>query len=169
MMKRKFYPQSSRDRIGFWLSISMILFSILNSIYRHEILYFPIMLSILLASAIYVLIYFLPDIPPHAESEKYALMISNIKDIGKKLFKLSQFFAQEQKRITDVEATINKLKDEKAEFEPIILLQREIVETILAAHDKRISANVWKERIIGFILGIITSYLATVLYGWLHH
>ena len=54
--------------------------------------------------------------------------------------------------------------NEKAEREPIVSSQRETVEAILAAHSKRAVSKAWKERIIGFMLGMLASILAGVVY-----
>src|SRR5204862_191060 len=96
----------------------------------------------------------------------YSTIIESIEGIGKQLSQLSQFLEKERARVADTEATIRSLRDEQTKLEPLVRTQRETVEAILTAHSERRASHVWKERILGFTLGLIASLLASFVYGY---
>jgi polysaccharide pyruvyl transferase WcaK-like protein len=91
--------------------------------------------------------YFFQDLPSQYESNEYAIVISDIKNIGYRLSKLNKFLEQEQKRVADTEATIKKLKDEKTELEPIVFSQRQTVEAVLSAYAKKLLQKFGKKEL----------------------
>jgi hypothetical protein len=173
-MIRKFYPNDTLNRLLFWASFVLILWSISYWLFRYDTfkLFIPdiwVIISALLGSTGLIFSYYLQDIPSQSESNEYTKIISDIKEIGDRLSKLNKFLELEQKRVADTKIILNDLNDEKTELEPIVISQRQTVDAILAAHSKRTMSNIWKERIISFILGIITSYIATILYSLFNH
>ena len=177
-MKRKFYPYSRFDRILFWMLIILLLSDIslfiffirvigLKSLTNFDISNFLIVAIGTIISL--ALLYVFQDIPTQSESNEYTIVISDIKNMGNSLTNLNKFLKREQKRVADTEATIIQLQQQKTELEPIILSQKQTVEAILSAYAKRTTAHIWKERILSFILGIITSLIATVSYNYFIH
>jgi hypothetical protein len=116
-----------------------------------------------------VLVYAFQDEPPQPIENEYYALIGQITGIGKTLSSLSVFLEKERQRVVDTQGVVKKLEEEKAELEPILKSQRETVEAILAVHARRSASHAWKERIIGFALGVLGSMLATVVYDYFKH
>ena len=102
-----------------------------------------------------------------ADAEEYSKIITEITAIGSKLSTLSEFLERERTRVADTEATVQKLNDEKAQLEPVVLTQRQTVEAILSAHAARAGKSVWKDRALGFVLGSVSSVAASFIYDYL--
>lgn len=95
----------------------------------------------------------------------YTAIIGQVTGLSAQLADIGSFLRQQQSQIADTEAILAKLKDEKKMLEPIILTQRETVEAIMSSHASRLARNVWKERLIGFLLGLLASVIASIIYG----
>lgn len=116
------------------------------------------------AGLLAILVYVFQDEPVSSEGDEYAAIITQVQKIGKQLSTLSAFLERERKRIADTASTLSRLQDEKTKLEPVVASQRETVEAILAAYSSRLVSKAWKERIIGFSLGILASLVAGFLY-----
>ncbi len=179
-MKRKIYPTSTFDRFGFWwgifgslISFIALVLTILSYIFLSvpidKGLFFISLFTYILSWVTLGIIYLSQDNTSQSESNEYTSVISDIKNMGVRLSQLNKFLTREQKRVADTEASIMRLQNEQTILEPIVLSQRQTVEAVLAAYTKRTASNIWKERIISFILGIVTSLLASIIYSLINH
>jgi sensor c-di-GMP phosphodiesterase-like protein len=158
-MKRRIIPYTLTDKATALL-IPMMIIAIIFSIERREYaqiwLYFVILLIVIVG------VYVFQDRPNKVIGiNRYEEMISKVRTIGHQLGTLSKFLEAEQKRITETEATLSKLSEEKQLLEPVVQTYRETVEAILKANASRIARNVWKERLISFALGVVASLVAS--------
>lgn len=96
--------------------------------------------------------------------EEYTLVIADIEKIGEQLNRLEKFLKQERQKVLESEATLRKLQNEKTKLEPVISTQRETVEAILAAYGRTMASRAWKERIFGFMSGLLASFLAAMVF-----
>ncbi|MEO8233309.1 MAG: hypothetical protein ABI638_13575 [Ignavibacteriota bacterium] len=160
----KLYPSSKRDRRIFWSN----LFFIINIVYYLFVAsYFFVVFFSIILTINFILIYLFPDEIIKRDSNEYDSVITQIKNIEEQLSNFNKFLVKERKRVQDTEYTIKKLENEKNELEPIVLSHRETVQAILNAQAKYTSAYLWKERIFGFLIGILASFLATILYDYI--
>lgn len=114
-----------------------------------------------------VIVYWFPERAEVGPStDKYTEIIKSIEVLGSRLSEISTFLESERSRITDTEATLKKLNDEKTKLEPLLKTQREAAEAILAAHSNRTARQAWKERWLGFVLGIISSVIASIVFEY---
>lgn len=65
----------------------------------------------------------------------------------------------------NLKQVLQRLKDEEMHLRPVVDADRETVKAVLDAQAQQASASVWRERGIGFGVGILSSILATVLAG----
>jgi len=167
-MKRRLYPISKDDQGLFWFGVSGMLFIVVGgAIAGFDWVVGGVLLAIF--AIWFTGVYVLQDQPPEEAAEEYTAVIGRIEGIEKQLSELSSFLKRERQKVQDSEVIISKLQDEKAKLEPIVLTQRETVEAILSAHTRRISATAWKERIVGFGLGVLASLIASIAYEYLKH
>ena len=101
-----------------------------------------------------------------ASANEYLTVIEKISAMGKQLSDLNGFLEKERTRVANIEATVRSLNDEKTKLEPVVSTQRETVEAILAAHSERTARQAWKERLLGFALGVVASLIASFVYGY---
>jgi hypothetical protein len=101
------------------------------------------------------------------DANEYSAIIARIGNMGTQLAELNTFLSREKLRVAEAEATVKKLSDEKNKLEPVVLTQRQTVEAILSAHAQSVAKNVWKERSVGFLLGIGASLAASFVYEYL--
>ena len=106
-----------------------------------------------------VVAYVLQDRPPTSSvASEYSEVIKKIESLGTQLSELGSFLERERARVTATEETIQKLSEERAKLEPLVHTQRETVEAVLAAHAERTVRTAWKERFIGFAIGVVVEY-----------
>jgi hypothetical protein len=101
---------------------------------------------------------------PKDEFEGYTKAIADIERVAENLTTIVTFLKQERVRVLKSEETVSRLRDEQTQLEPVILTQRETVNAILAAHAKTTASSTWKERSLGFISGLLTSLIATIVW-----
>jgi chromosome segregation ATPase len=104
---------------------------------------------------------------PHSTLKDYEVIIERIRGMGKDLTDLNRFLEKEQARVLNTEATIRKLSEEQSKLEPLVQTQKEVIEAILAAHSTRTAKNAWKERLLGFTLGLLASLVAATIHEYL--
>ena len=108
--------------------------------------------------------YFTQTMPPEDAETRYSAIIADIGRMGTKLDALSKFLKEERAKIEESESVLRSLRNEKTQLEPVVTAHRETVEAILAAHARTTASRAWKERALGFMSGILTSLLATLLF-----
>ena len=105
--------------------------------------------------------------PSQDEFGNYNVAIANMETIGNQLSQLVGFLKEEQRKVAESEATLRRLTDERTQLEPVVLAQRDTVNAILSAHARNTAARAWKERLLGFIMGLIASLLASIVFEYL--
>jgi len=164
-MKRSLIPKSRGDRISaVWALISVIvtLLAFNSGQTWVALIYIANVLAALFNA------YVLQDrIIANPSVDEYSRVINNIEAIEKQLSELNGFLQKERTRVADTEATIRKLNEEKSKLEPLVNTQRETVDAILATHSERTAKRAWKERMIGFSLGLAASLIASMIYEYL--
>ena len=171
-MKIKLYPDSKIDRRNFWLGIvnallAMVFFAVTES---HWFLHWFGWVNLAVFCLLMFTVYVFPDKKVESsEIDDFAQVITQVASMSKQLSNLSSFLEHQQRRITDTQATLNDLQNAKTMLEPIVLAQKVTVEAILLAHAARTAKYTWKERLIGFILGVLASMLATMVYEYFKH
>jgi septal ring factor EnvC (AmiA/AmiB activator) len=165
-MKRTLIPRGNADRVAAVLAILTTPLVVYASITYG---YPDALILALCVVALLIMAYGYPQqIEDSASANEYSAVIERISTIGKELSDLNRFLEGERTRVADIEATVRKLSDEKSKLEPVVSTQRETVEAILAAHSERTARQAWKERLLGFALGVIASLIASFVYGYFH-
>jgi hypothetical protein len=163
-MKRSLVPSNAGDRllaVTIPLSVVLLLLSLEEGAYWLAVLY-----GVMIAIAVTLAYAFQSRPVDSTSSSEYSRIIGGVELIGGQLSELGRFLEKERARIIDTEKTVRRLINEKEQLEPVINTQRETVEAILAAHAERTARNIWKERLIGFFLGVFASLLASFTYEY---
>jgi DNA repair exonuclease SbcCD ATPase subunit len=95
----------------------------------------------------------------HKQMESLNTVEQNIKD-------LITFVEQQKQQLRESEDLVKDLKSEEKQLRPVPVVEadRQVVAAILDAQSQRNRANVWKDRIIAFFVGVIASLVASVLF-----
>jgi len=164
-MNRTFIPKGAGQRIA--LAIALLMAVVTAVAWKlGETLFTWIALAGTLTWLVNVLL-LKESAPSNPSVDEYSQTIKTISQISTQLSKLSTFLEKERTRVADTEATIKKLNEERSKLEPLVNTQRETVDAILAAHAERAANRAWRERFIGFSLGLGASLLASLIYGYL--
>jgi hypothetical protein len=97
------------------------------------------------------------------ENSIITTQIENLKEVESSLENLIQFVQYQKSTLTQTELKIESLLKEKKQIEPIVLANREVIQAIFQQQAENSKVNAWKERTIGFGLGILGSFLASIL------
>ena len=95
----------------------------------------------------------------------HSSQLEKLDEIQENLGALFYFIEDQKQSLKQQEQTIKDLEDKSKELRPIVEADENLVEQILAAHAKTQSNNVWWERAISFLIGVVSSLVASKLYG----
>ena len=79
------------------------------------------------------------------------------------LHQLADFVDDQKNRVVETQKIVESLKKEEAILRPTVESQRQLVDAILQAQQIRNRKDIWIDRIIGFLLGIIASTIGGIL------
>ena len=97
------------------------------------------------------------------ESLDYSLQLKQLQQTEESLQQLVTFVSHQKTTLKQSQDTLSSLKLEQEKLRPLVESDRITVEAILNAQDQRNSTNIWRERSIGFALGIISSLVASFI------
>lgn len=97
------------------------------------------------------------------ESKKYSAQIEAIDKVQNNLKELDVFLTNQRQEIINTENSIAELRNLEQELDPIIDAKSELVDAIFKVQESRNADNMMKERIIGFLVGVFSSLVATAI------
>ncbi len=92
-----------------------------------------------------------------------ALLLDRVRDASGVLRDVANLIEEDRVRISEAQLTLRKLQSEEQKLKPIVESRREAIDAILAAHAARAAGAVWRERLVGFGIGVMSSLLAGIL------
>lgn len=78
---------------------------------------------------------------------------------------LSNFVQLQKQQLTESRESLVRLRQEKANLEPVVAADRQTVRAILANQEARLAERASEERWIGFGLGVLSSLVASAIAG----
>jgi 4-alpha-glucanotransferase len=116
--------------------------------------------------AIGIAVYFFTRRPDAELPESLEQQLSVLDRSAHDLAALSQFVEEQKQTLRDQEGVIQALRNEQQTLEPAIQADRRTINAILAADAKRREDQVWASRAEGFLLGVLSSLVASGLIHW---
>jgi uncharacterized protein (DUF3084 family) len=101
---------------------------------------------------------------PVVQNESYVKQIDRLRQTEDNVKSLLTFVEAEKRRLADSENVVALLKAEEERLHPIVQTDRQVVDAILAVQAEHQSRNVWRERWIGFGLGVVASIVAAIVF-----
>ncbi|WP_157256669.1 hypothetical protein [Methyloversatilis discipulorum] len=92
--------------------------------------------------------------------EQYLLL----RTTQENLTDLEAFILSKKQEISVTQDLLNKLQEQKAEIEPIVTANQEVVNALFAQQRKEMEKGLWLERGISFALGVLASLIASVIW-----
>lgn len=99
-----------------------------------------------------------------AESQSYEKQLATLNGVQDSLDNLKKFLDLQKKELEERETLLSKLRYERAELQPLVEADREVIVSILRIQAEQNSRGLWNERAIGFIVGIASSLVASFIW-----
>lgn len=104
---------------------------------------------------------------PKAEKD-IETQISQLNEMQKSLKELQNFITLQKGKLQSESAALSDIRKEKEKLEPIVNADRKTIQSIIEFQENKYRGQVWKERSIGFIIGFISSLLASFVIVWIN-
>jgi hypothetical protein len=100
------------------------------------------------------------------QSLSYSQQLDSLNSVQQSLNNLIDFVDLQKRKLRESEDVVDTLKAEQEKLEPVVATNRQVIEAILDLQSRKAQADVWKERGIGFLSGIIASVIASFLFAF---
>lgn len=97
------------------------------------------------------------------ENLSYTQQLDSLNNVQGSLNNLILFVEMQKGKLKESEDLVNNLKSEQEKLKPVIDADRKTVDAILELQAQRARTSVWRDRLIGFGLGVLSSILASFL------
>ena len=97
----------------------------------------------------------------------FSNQLKTLDEVSKNLATLQRFVSNQKDKLIESEKTLTKLKDEEKILRPAIEADRKTIEAIIKLQSDIAGRNIWLERSIAFLLGVLSSLFATIIIGFL--
>ncbi len=97
---------------------------------------------------------------PQSYSEQFELL----KNTEENLNDLTVFISSKKSEIEATKSIIQDLETKRSELEPIVTANQGVVDAIFLQQRRDIEKTIWFERGISFVLGVLASLIATVIW-----
>ena len=98
--------------------------------------------------------------PPSVEEQ-----LAELDEVARSVRQLGRFVESQKETIRSEQESLELLQDERESLEPIVQSEREVVEALFAAQDRRQRGRRWFDIGIGFITGVLGSIVASIILG----
>jgi hypothetical protein len=95
--------------------------------------------------------------------------IKELDKVTESLNNLLIFVSKQKERVIQQEQAIKQLTAEKEKLEPIVKAQRDVIERLFELQEKRSNRQRWVEIVIAFIVGTLSSTLASFISRLIRH
>jgi chromosome segregation ATPase len=100
---------------------------------------------------------------PTSQPPEFETQLSELNQTSEKIRGLLAFVESQKKNLEQSKEVIDKLNTERAKLQPLVNADRQVVEALFAAQTEKQNTSLWRERWIGFGLGVASSILASIV------
>lgn len=94
----------------------------------------------------------------------YQTQIQQLNQTENNIRQLLIFVERQKNSLRETEDTIAYLKKEQEKLKPVVESDRAFVDALFRTQEERNRATIWRERLIGFGIGIVASLIATFIW-----
>lgn len=98
------------------------------------------------------------------ENLSYEIQVTQLNQTEENIKNLLSFIAEQRTKLKESEDVLNSLKSEQEKLKPIVETDRQVINAIFEAQERKTSASVWRERWIGFGFGVVSSLVASLIW-----
>ncbi|TDA64177.1 hypothetical protein E0765_05555 [Sulfuricurvum sp. IAE1] len=98
------------------------------------------------------------------EAHNYKDQYKILKETEDNLDHLARFISSKKAEIQTTQELIENLEKKKSELEPIVNARQEVIDAIFLQQRKQLEEGIWVERGISFLLGILASLIASLIW-----
>jgi hypothetical protein len=91
--------------------------------------------------------------------------LKKLNEVQNSLSELGKFIELQKQSIVNENKVLQSLREEKENLEPIVKANKELIDRIFRQQEKRSKWEFWLSIGLGFIFGIIASFMGSVLYS----
>ncbi|MCF8146050.1 MAG: hypothetical protein K9N21_19260 [Deltaproteobacteria bacterium] len=110
----------------------------------------------------------LPQSKVLPDDERIKAQIQKLDEMQGAMGELQDFLTQHREKLQKDKLSVDKLRKEKERLEPIVKVDKELVESILGLQQEQFRKQIWKERFIGFLIGFFSSLAASSVFIFLN-
>jgi predicted PurR-regulated permease PerM len=96
----------------------------------------------------------------------YNGQMDELNKVEGSLKNLLSFVNQQKESLSESQTAIHRLKKEEQQLRPVVEADRKLVEAVLASRAQADSRAAWKERAMGFAIGLLSSFLASLIFEY---
>lgn len=106
-------------------------------------------------------------VAPQAADRHYSAQIAALSDAQTTLGQLESILADQKKTLEERQHALYRLQAEHAALSKVLAVDRASVEEIFKQQRQKNEYDVWKERGVAFLLGILSGLLTTIIVHWI--
>lgn len=104
---------------------------------------------------------------PAAADVHYSAQMAALSDARATLGQLDSILADQKKTLEERQRALSQLQAEHAALSKVLAVDRASVEEIFEQQRCENEQDVWKERAVAFLLGILSGLLTTIIVHWI--
>jgi len=98
-----------------------------------------------------------------SNNDAFSKHINELERASDSIKSLEKFIVQQKSDLVKNKKTLDKLNPKRKKLKPIVESEKELVDSILSIQTENQSKKVFKERFIGFFLGLLSSAIASLV------
>lgn len=102
-----------------------------------------------------------------SSNDDFSKQINQLERASDSIKSLEKFIVQQKSDLVKNKKTLDELNLERKKLKPIVESDQELVNSILSIQSKNQSNKIYKERFIGFFLGLLSSFIASIIIWYL--
>lgn len=95
----------------------------------------------------------------------YEKQLETLTQVQSSIDNLKLFVSNQKQQLQEQQAVIQGLKTEKDKLQPLVEADKQVVEALFRIQAERNQSSVWFERLIGFLIGIVSSLVASLIWS----
>lgn len=99
-------------------------------------------------------------------SNSYKEQLKALNSVENSLKNLESFIHLQKSKLNESERIIKSLEEERNKLKPLVEADQKIINAMFAIQEERKRTSIWIDRGIGFLMGISSSLIASLIWGF---
>ena len=120
----------------------------------------------IIASVFVFISYYYGDLD-QKDSPTYEQQLDSLNKIENSITTLKEFVKIQKDELKISHTAIKQLKDEQQILQPLVEADKKVIEAMFKMQAKQYQQGIWIDRILGFLIGIASSLVASLLWAYI--